>query len=134
MRALVSRKQLRGCELRVRISDVIRSLTEESLRSGKRFVLNISELARRVPTTRRTLSRHERFISEALESAGVSVSKRSGKADNAELIAKLELSLRELKKENQALRRHHASIYSRLRANSVDVSILLGPHDVTEER
>ena len=51
------RDRLRGEQLRVRVRLVILDLAQKAAEAGKKYIYSASEVARLVPTTRKTLGR-----------------------------------------------------------------------------
>lgn len=116
---------LRGKRLKARIRAVIIELAATARREGRKYRFNASEVARLIPTTRKTLARHDDFIDEVL---------RETKSDRrmafgfGELEAhrkssrRLKQKLADVTAELEALRACHLQIFSLLYEESVDLS------------
>jgi len=121
----VSKKpQIRGKKLLDAIKISLRQLASEN----DSYVYNASELARRVGCSRPTLDSKAEFIDEILNKLGA---EKRLKRDHPLLehmytrIERLEDDKKTLNMELEALREHHAQIYSILYMHSVDAAILL---------
>ncbi|MFC3814973.1 hypothetical protein [Lysobacter sp. GCM10012299] len=130
-------RQIRGEALRARILDVIRQLAAEAAAQRLAYVYNASEVARRVPTTRKTLAKHDNTVSKAL--LDLASRRRQVNGDGTiELLRAQIAKLQEVIKEQEGLidglRRHHLEIYSRLRANSIEGELLVRPIVAAEAR
>ena len=120
--------QLRGEQLRVRVRLVILDLAQKAAEAGKKYIYSASEVARLVPTTRKTLGRIDSDISETLRSL---YAKRRGvngdeaidriRKDNERLRYELDESRRQI----DQLRKNHIDIYSALRGSSVNMGDLI---------
>ena len=118
--------QLRGKKLLDAIKISLRQLASEN----DSYVYNASELARRVGCSRPTLDSKAEFIDEILNKLGA---EKRLKRDHPLLehmytrIERLEDEKKILNRELEALRAHHAEIYSTLYMHSVDAAVLLKP-------
>jgi len=116
--------QLRGQALLAAIEICLRQLSSEN----KNYVYNASELSRRVGCSRPTLDKKSDFIDEILTKIGI---EKRIKKDHPLVehlytrIDNLQAEKERLEKELNALRAHHAKMYSTLYMNSVDASILI---------
>ncbi len=123
--------QLRGQKLLDAIEACIRQLASEN----ERYVYNASEVARLVGCSRPTLNAKTEFIDKVLNKIGAEKRLRSEHPLLEQFrsrIEDLESENKSLVKELDALRKHHAEIYSILLNNSLDASIL-AKHLVEDE-
>lgn len=120
--------QLRGTALEQRILDVIRLLASKSIEEGKEYVYVASHVADAVPTTRKSLSKHDAVVTKALDEINARRRMVNGVATN-ELMRnqienlKEELAVRE--RQLESLRSHHIEIYKRFRDHSLQSEMLL---------
>lgn len=122
--------RLRGEKLEARVKQVIRDCADEAVKNGRRYVYNASRVARLVPTTRRSLGRHECFIEGVLKDLRAPRRSVSGAAMIAEMRAKIErletlLADREL--ELRALSEQYIEFFVRFYGKSLDGDLLVAP-------
>lgn len=125
-----AKRQLRGEELEQRIELVIRELAAEIRDAGKEYMYNASAVARRVPTTRKTLRRHDRLISRIVEDLAARRRMASGVVGLEQFrdqVSRLKEELAERDKVIQALREHHIEMYARFHGHSLEGEALLRP-------
>ncbi|SEP07528.1 hypothetical protein [Aquisalimonas asiatica] len=125
-----ARPQLRGEALKRRIEAVIRELAAKARRSGKEYVYNASQAANAVPTTRKTLAKHEELVARVLEDLEARRRMVTGDATAEHLrenIAYLKEQIAERDRTIDSLRAHHVDIYQRFYAHSLDAEILIRP-------
>jgi len=118
--------QLRGQKLLDAIEICLRQLAGE--KDG--YVYNASELARRVGCSRPTLDSKAEFIDGVLIKIGAEKRLKREHPLIEHLhtrIERLEDEKQMLKRELDALREHHAQIYSTLYRQSVDAAVLIKP-------
>lgn len=122
-------QQLRGEQLKVAIKDNIKLLVKNSKSSDQKKI-NLSALAVAVGTSRTTLNKMIDFIDECLVEAKFERRQSYGKTERNNLeikIIRLESTIKDVKKELDALRSNHLEIYRRLYANSSELSALIKP-------
>ncbi|MDO6442089.1 hypothetical protein [Marinobacter sp. 2_MG-2023] len=125
-----SRRQLRSAALEKRIATVIRERADTAKKAGKTFVYNATKVAEQVPTTRKTLRSHDDLVERVLADLDARRRMVDGNATVEHLqdkIARLSDQLEESERTILALRSHHADIYERLYANSIDGAHLIRP-------
>ncbi|KAE8545036.1 hypothetical protein [Marinobacter nauticus] len=125
-----TRRQLRGEELEKRIETVIRELAKQANEDGLEFVYNATRVAEKVPTTRRTLSKHDDLVERVINDLNARRRMHTGQATVEFLkdrIASLKEKLDERDKELEQLRSHHVHIYEQLHAHSVKGEALVKP-------
>lgn len=130
-------KQVRGPDLQKRIEEVIRDLASIAKRNGKKYIYSASEVARIVPTTRKTLRHHDETISRVLNDLNSRRRMSTGAAGMEQLrdeVAGLKDQLKEQKRIIAALRGHHVEIYTRLHQHSLDGEVLVRPIMELESR
>lgn len=128
-------RQIRGETLRTRIIEVIRRLAAEAAASRLPYVYNASDVARQVPTTRKTLAKHDDAVSDVLRELASRRRQVNGDGTIEQLrgqISRLRETIAEQGAVIDGLRRHHLEIYSRLRANSIEGELLIRPIVVKE--
>jgi len=118
--------QLRGEALKNRIVESIKLIvSEDGEASGLNNAISSSKLAAVVPCSRTTLAKHETLIRETLADLGSRLRRRTGAATEEALrdkIALLEADKTQLEAKLNALRLHHADLYSRLLRESVRIA------------
>ena len=130
---MTKKKQLRGEALKSGIELCLTQLADDN----EKYVYNASELSKRVGCSRTTLNKYQDFIDEVL---GRMNAEKRLKRDHPLLeqyqyrIEQLEADNKELQMELNALREHHASIYTTLQMQSVDAALLLRPVVQNESR
>jgi hypothetical protein len=122
--------QLRGELLEKRIEVVMRDLAAEAKKDRRQYVYNASEVARIVPTTRRTLAKHGNLVVKVLQDLKSDRRKVSGEATVGRLLdqvtyLKAQLEIRE--RIIDGLRSHHIEIYKRFHEHSLDAELLVRP-------
>ena len=113
-----------------RIEAVIRELAVEAQRAGKQYVYNASQTARAVPTTRKTLARHDKLVARVLKDLEARRRMATGEATVEHLreqVAYLKEQIEERDKTIGSLRAHHVNIYQRFHAHSLDAELLIRP-------
>ncbi len=128
---LTNNTQLRGQALLDKIESCLKQLSSEK----EAYLYNASELSRAVGCSRPTLNKHTEFIDKILNkiNAGKRIKKDHPLVEHLHTsIYHLELEKEALEKELNALRTHHAKIYSVLYMNSVDIAILI-KEDIEDE-
>lgn len=123
-------KQLRGSELQVRVEEVVRGLAEKAKKSGMQYIYNASEVARLVPTTRRSLAKHGEHIAHILQDLDARRRMATGSATAEHLrdqIAYLREQIADRDKRISALSAHHIEIYKRFHAHSLEADLLIRP-------
>jgi len=118
--------QLRGQKLLDALEICLRQLAGEK----ESYVYNASELARRVGCSRPTLDNKAEFIDSVLTKLGAEKRLKREHPLIEHLhtrIERLEDEKQILKRELDALREHHAQIYSTLYMQSVDAAVLIKP-------
>ncbi len=126
---------MRGKKLIKILEDAIRQLSEKAAESNKKYSFNASELQRVTGVSRVTIAKYEEEIEQILEDVKASARVRYGQAHLQALlnqIDNLSKDIKELAKDNHALRKHHAEIYKRLYSHSVDISGLIKPEVINE--
>jgi len=121
---LTKNTQLRGQALLDKVESCLKQLSSEK----EGYIYNASELSRAVGCSRPTLNKHTEFIDKILNkiNAGKRIKKDHPLVEHLHTrIDHLELEKEALGKELNALRTHHAKIYSVLYMNSVDGAILI---------
>jgi chromosome segregation ATPase len=122
--------QLRGRELDDRIEVVIRDLAELAHRSGRPYIFNASEVARAVPTTRKSIAKHEATVGQILAELDARRRLVSGEATVEhfrEQIAHLRDEIAQRDKTILALRSQHVEIFMRFYGASLEGEMLLRP-------
>jgi hypothetical protein len=122
--------QLRGQALDDRIEAVIGELAELAQESGRPYVFNASEVARKVPTTRKSIAKHEERVGRVLEKLDATRRLVTGDATIEhfrEQIAHLKSEIAQRDKTILALRSHHVEIYRRFYGASLEGEMLLRP-------
>lgn len=125
-----AKRQLRGVALEKRIETVIRNFAVQAQQSGRKYVFNASQIARGVPTTRKTLARHNELLTRVLDDLGARRRMVTGEATVEHLREQLTYltdQLAERDKMVNALRAHHIEIYQRFHANSMEAALLIRP-------
>lgn len=125
-----SDKQLRGLDLEKRIEDVIRELASKSHQINKLYIYNASHVADLVPTTRRTLAKHDEFIRRILNDLSARRRMINGDATIEQMRAQIEqlkAKINQLNNAVESLRRHHVDIYTRFHNNSLEAELLIRP-------
>lgn len=123
-------RQVRGDALCARITEVIKEFAVVASTDRKPYVYNASAVARRVPTTRRTLAKYEATVAAVLKELAAPRRELNGQATVDSLrdqVARLQEQLADRDRLVAGLRRHHLEIYSRLRANSIEGEVLIRP-------
>lgn len=129
-RRVESRPQLRGEALERRIEAVIRELAAQAHQAGKQYVYNASQTAKAVPTTRKTLAKHDELVARVLKDLEARRRMATGDATVEHLreqIAYLKEQIAERDKTIRSLRGHHVDIYQRFYAHSLDAELLIRP-------
>lgn len=124
------RKQLRGEALERRVETVVRELAAQAQQEGKEYVYNASQVARLVPTTRRTLNKHGDFVETLLQDLAARRRMVTGEATAEHLreqVAHLKEQIAERDKVILSLRMHHVDIYQRFHAHSMEAELLIRP-------
>lgn len=122
--------QLRGAALEKRIETVIRDLAAQSQASGKEYVYNASKVAKLVPTTRKTLGKHDNVVERLLKDIDARRRMVTGDATMELMRDKIEYlkeQIAERDKMISSLRAHHIEIYRRFYMHSLDAEILIRP-------
>jgi vacuolar-type H+-ATPase subunit I/STV1 len=122
------KRQLRGSTLDDRIRAVIRELAEVAYKGKREYVFNASEVARLVPTTRKSLDKHEEAVDELL--AELSARRRlvSGEATNElyrDQIAQLKETVAQKDRLIGGLRSALVQIYDRFLGSSIEGELVL---------
>lgn len=115
--------QIRGQALLSAIENGLRKLSSEK----ENYVYNSSELSRLIGCSRPTLNKKAKFIDEVLSKIGAEKRIKKDHPMMEHLYTKINFLEEEkvkLTKELNALRQHHAEIYSRLYIHSIGASIL----------
>jgi polyhydroxyalkanoate synthesis regulator phasin len=123
-------KQLRGKKLDERIEIVIKELAEKSEAEGRKYVFNASQVARSVPTTRRTIDRRSSLVDEILDELNSRRRMVTGSATIEQLrdqLARLKAQISERDLQINALRSHHIDIYERFHDHSLQAELLISP-------
>ncbi len=126
----MTKKQLRGEALQKRIGVVIKEHHTQATKDGVNYIYNATHVAKDVPTTRKTLSKHDDFIDNVIRALKV---KRRTSTGNAtieflrERIKSLKEDLSEKDKIISALRHNHLDIFKILHENSIDAQNLVRP-------
>ncbi len=118
--------QLRGQKLLNEIEAGLKYLANKK----EKYTYNASELSRHIGCSRPTLNQKASFIDEVLIKIGAEKRLKKTHPSLVHLNAKIDQIENEnatLKDELNALRIHHANIYSALYMESVDASILIKP-------
>jgi flagellar biosynthesis chaperone FliJ len=126
----VDKVQLRGDELRKKISDVIRDMAEIYQQKNIEYVYNASELSRKIGTTRKTLRNHQAFIDVLIEELKVRRRMADGNGTVEALKSQIGLlrnQLIEKDKQLLSLRNHHVEIFKRFHDISLDTEYLIRP-------
>lgn len=104
-------------------------IAADASKTGKEYVFNASEIARRIPT-RKSVAKHANFVARVLSDLAIRRRAVTGHAaaeqlrkQNAHLKSELNRALQRL----QALRIHHVEIYRRLYLHSIDAEVLIRP-------
>ena len=125
-----TRKQLRGKALLARIEAVIKELAHQVQKNGKEYIYNATKIAELVPTTRKTLLKHDEFVEGVIADLSARRRMRTGEATFEFLRDQIE-SLREKIAEKEhiinQLRSHHVEIFEQLHAYSVRGEALIRP-------
>lgn len=122
--------QLRGGLLQQRIEAVMRELAAKAQKAGTEYVYNASEMARRVPTTRKSLAKHGELVARVLQDLNSRRRMATGEATAEHLrdqIAYLKEQLESRNKVIAGLRAHHVEIYRRFHEHSLDAELLIRP-------
>ena len=125
-----TRRQLRGEELEKRIEAVIKELAKQASEDGAEFVYNATRVAEKVPTTRRTLSKHDDLVERVITELNARRRMHTGQATMEFLrdrIESLKDQLAECNEELNQLRSHHVHIYEQLHAHSIKGEALVKP-------
>lgn len=120
--------QLRGERLRARIAEVVNDLARQCEADGRKYVFNASDVARRVPTTRKSLARADEAVSEILQQLYARRRKVNGDASFAKLreeIVRLSRKAEDDQRLIEQLRRNHIAIFSALRGSSVNMGEII---------
>lgn len=129
-RRVNERRQLRGEALEKRIEGVIRELAAQAQKAGKEYVYNASQVAREVPTTRKTLAKHDEIVAHVLKDLEARRRMSTGDATVEHLreqIGYLKEQIAERDKVISGLRAHHVDIYERFHAHSFEAELLIRP-------
>lgn len=129
-RRVEARRQLRGEALEQRIETVIRELAAQKQQVGAEYVYNASETARAVPTTRKTLAKHNELVTRVLGDLEARRRMSTGDATVEHLreqVAYLREQIAERDKTITGLRAHHIDIYERFHAHSLEAELLIRP-------
>ncbi|WP_225765270.1 hypothetical protein [Stenotrophomonas sp. Marseille-Q4652] len=131
-------QQLRGEALRERIEAVIRGLAAKARKAGVQYEYNASEIARMVPTTRKSLAKHGELVAFILLDLDARRRMATGEATAEHLrdqVAYLKEKIAGRDKIIAALRAHHIDIYKRFHEHSLDAELLIRPilHKESEE-
>lgn len=130
MKKLHNKSQLRGEALEVRIEAVIRELAQKAQQDGKQYVYNASRTAEAVPTTRKTLAKHEVLVARVINDLDARRRMVTGDATVEHMrdqIAYLKEQIAERDRTISALRAHHVDLYKRFHAHSLDAELLIRP-------
>ena len=124
------KRQIRGEQLRRRIEAVIREHHAQSIKEEKEYVYNATQVANSVPTTRKTLAKHDDLIETVLKDLESRRRMSTGDATAEflrEQIDRLKEKINEKDKIIAALRDHHLAIYETLHLNSITGKELIRP-------
>lgn len=119
---------VRGDKLVLILKDAIKLLAARAAEKSEDYKFNASELHRVTGISRVTIGKYEEEIEQVLEEVKASARIKYGQAHIQQLlnqIDSLESEKKKLKKENDALRIHHADIYSLLYSHSIDSAGLI---------
>jgi hypothetical protein len=122
------KRQLRGSTLDDRIRVVIRELAEVAYKAKREYVFNASEVARLVPTTRKSLGEHEETVDKLLTELSAQRRVVSGEATielYRDQIAQLKATVAQKERLIGALRSAHVQIYDRFLGSSIESELLL---------
>ena len=125
-----SKIQARGSRLQNLIDSVIRDLAKQSELEGKKYIYNASQVAKLVPTTRKTLAKYDEFINRILEELNSLRRLANGNATvehMREQISYLKEKIAERDKLLNSMRSHHIELFSRFYNNSLEAEILIRP-------
>ncbi|MCZ8318802.1 MAG: hypothetical protein O9303_08315 [Silanimonas sp.] len=126
----IARQQLRGEALQVRIEAVIREAASAAARSGKSYRYNASDISRRVPTTRKSLAKHEELVARVLQDLDARRRMVTGEATVEHLRDHVAYLREQVSIRDQmiaALRAHHIDIYKRFHEHSLEAELLIRP-------
>lgn len=119
------RPQVRGDALQERIGAVMRVLAAQAQNEGKKYVYNASEVARLVPTTRKSLAKHGGHVASVLQELDGRRRMATGEATAEHLrdqVGYLKEQIADRDKKIAALRAHHIELYKRFHEHSLDAS------------
>ena len=123
-------QQLRGEALRQRIEAVIRALAAKAQQADVQYVYNASEVARMVPTTRKSLAKHEEAVALILQDLDARRRMATGEVTAEHLrdqVAYLKEQIAVRDKMILALRAHHIDLYKRFHEHSLEAALLIRP-------
>ena len=123
-------QQLRGEALQRRIEAVIRALAAKAMKAGVQYEYNASEIARIVPTTRKSLAKHGELVALILLDLDARRRMATGEVTAEHLrdqVAYLKEQIAGRDKIIAALRAHHIDIYKRFHEHSLDAELLIRP-------
>lgn len=124
------KQQLRGDALEQRIETVIRELAVQTQKLGKEYVYNASHVAKLVPTTRKTLGKHQHVVERLLKDIKARRRMVTGDATVEQMREKIEYLKEQIAEKDKivlSLRKHHIEIYHRFYAHSLDAEVLIRP-------
>lgn len=128
--AKTSRRQLRGEELRKRIEVVINEMYGECRRTGKKYVYNATKVADSVPTTRKTLLKHDDLVEAVLSDLESRRRMVTGESTAEFLRDQIDLLKEKLKEKDRVIEgliNHHLAIFETLHFNSITGKELIRP-------
>lgn len=124
------KSQARGLTLQSLIDAVIRDLAKKSQLEGKKYIYNASQVAKLVPTTRKTLAKYDEFINQILEELNSLRRLANGDATlehMREQINYLKDKIAERDKLLNSMRSLHVELFNRFYNNSIEAEILMRP-------
>lgn len=124
--------QLRGLELERRIEEVIRELAAQVHKKadGTKFTYNATQVAKSVPTTRRTLAKHEELVTRVLSDLDARRRMVDGSATLFHLQEQIEYLKEQLldrDKTINGLRSYHGELYRLIYTHVPDAGRILIP-------
>lgn len=121
-------KQLRGEELKERISAVLQELVREAELRGEKPTISFGNLAKLIPCSKTTIYKYEDYVEEFIKEIYIYRARRTGNAKATELVKIVDRQyekIEQLSSELDALRRHHVNLYRRMLLGSSDLSSLV---------